>query len=429
MRCAIQVHPHDVRDEGAERVIGNIVERARLRNVIVEINTIEERHPYPSGVLSHNPLHKMVFTRGTMEIPLAKETFAGLSFHPRFSPQAVCGEDHVKELIAAASPLGVSVIPWVKALNGAYEGDDAFVRTIDGEPVRTWLCPTRPETLTYLHRLVREICRRYLPPAILLDRLRYPDWSGATVSWTRGLTCFCRYCLEAMKEEGLRVEEVRLALNRLRENLRGPLPRTKKETGIPSVLLAWLRFRQSRITRLAESLHDELRSWCRENERRVEFLLNLWPPAFAPWLGQDYHALGRLCDGAKHFPYHRLGGGADLAGLIESLVPGGDEEERDHLFGALLGLLGLPYRLRFSSFRDQGFPVDFVATETAKAKAAFGRTPIYTGIQTWNLPLHEIRMAVEAARRGGADGLFFYCYGWSTLEALDEIGRIVGEFH
>ncbi|MEW6230533.1 MAG: hypothetical protein AB1700_21020, partial [Bacillota bacterium] len=124
-------------------------------------------------------------------------------------------------------------------------------------------------------------------------------------------------------------------------------------------------------------------------------------------------------------PYHRLGGGADLAGLIVALTGEAGETGRERVFSALLHLLRLPYELTFSAFQLHGLPVSFVESETAAAKAAFGDTPVYTGIQTWSIPVAEIGPAAEAARRAGADGLFFYCYGWSSLEALDEIGQIV----
>ena len=69
MDKTIQIHPHDVRDEGAEIVVANIVDRAGIKTIIAETGTLEERHPYPRGELEHNPVHKVVYTDACFEVP------------------------------------------------------------------------------------------------------------------------------------------------------------------------------------------------------------------------------------------------------------------------------------------------------------------------------------------------------------------------
>ncbi|NLJ80081.1 MAG: hypothetical protein GX335_03540, partial [Firmicutes bacterium] len=71
------------------------------------------------------------------------------------------------------------------------------------ELIPTWLCPNNPLTAVYVRNLIAGILERYPSRAILLDRLRYPDWSGATVSVARMLTCFCPYCLRKMEQIAL----------------------------------------------------------------------------------------------------------------------------------------------------------------------------------------------------------------------------------
>ena len=67
----------------------------------------------------------------------------------------------------------------------------------------------------------------------------------------------------------------------------------------------------------------------------------------------------------------------------------------------------------------------FVQEQTEAAVRGFSATPVFTGIQIWDIPVDDIRPAVEAAAAGGASGCFFYCYGWASLDALEEVGRIV----
>ncbi|MGE5623863.1 MAG: hypothetical protein ACM3UP_02440 [Methanocella sp.] len=427
MRLALQIHPHDVRDEGAEQVVRNVVERAGIRLIAPETGTLEERHPYPKGELPHNPRRRVTTTEATLEVPLPAESFGGLPVRPRLSAAAQSGEDYLTDLRRAAEPAGVAVVPWVKALNGAFAGEPeaVCVRTLDGQPVPTWLCPNRKETEEYVFRLVTGILARHPAQAVLLDRLRYPDWSGAQVAPERMLTCFCDCCQERMAQAGINVEEVRAALGQVRSGLgTGECPAALPPEPV-NVIEQWLKFRRVSITKLAERLGRRLRSWCQAHGSGTRYWLNLWPPSFAGFLGQDYAALGKVCDGAKHFPYHRLGGGADLEGLVTALSGTADPGAQERVFGLIQRALGFPYAQDFAQFKAEGLPLGFVARETAAAKRAFGRTEIFTGIQVWDTPTEEIARTVRAALEGSADGLFFYCYGWATLEALDAIGDVV----
>ena len=91
MLYAIHVHPHDIRDEGAERVVRNIVELAKIKTIIAEAVSLEERHPYPSGVLPHNPKHSVFVSKATLEVPLADNVFAGSPVRPKASEPVLAG--------------------------------------------------------------------------------------------------------------------------------------------------------------------------------------------------------------------------------------------------------------------------------------------------------------------------------------------------
>jgi hypothetical protein len=431
MLHAIHVHPHDIRDEGAEQVVRNIVELAKIKTIIAEAVTLEERHPYPSGVLPHNPRHSVVISKATLEVPLEKSLFGGLPVHPVVSGPVLAGDDYIADLNTAALKQDATVVPWIKGLNGAFFGktDQICVRTLDGELVPTWLCPSHTETLEYVTSLIYGILERYHSQAILLDRMRYPDWSGETVKPERMLTCFCPTCKENMKQEGIDLPVLERGLRRILEDGRNnpdQLNNIKNFNAETIEIKKWLLFRNHLITRLVEHINMRLQLWNQKQGSQVKFWLNLWPPSFAWLLGQDYQALGKLCDGAKHFPYHRLGGGADLKGLVETLAGEGNQDLQAKIFQLIMGLIQLPYHLTFEEFKNLGLPVDFVGRETVAGKEAFGPEKlIFSGIQIWNTPKIEIVKACQAARDGNADGLFFYCYGWADLPALKTVGQIV----
>jgi hypothetical protein len=432
MLYAIHVHPHDIRDESAEQVVQNIVELAKIRTIIAEAVTLEERHPYPSGVLPHNPRHPVVVSKATLEVPLAESFFNGLPIRPVVSEPVSAGEDYIGFLSKAALERNVTVVPWMKGLNGAFCGEthQICVRTIEQELVPTWLCPSHPETLEYVMSLIYGILERYQSKAILLDRMRYPDWSGASVKPERMLTCFCHTCRTMMQREGIDLPVLERGLHRILEDGRnhpGQLLDVKNFSAETIEIKKWLLFRTMLITRLVQHINLRLQLWNQKQGANVKFWLNLWPPSFAWLLGQDYQALGQLCDGAKHFPYHRLGGGADLKGLIEKIAGDGSQDLQAQIFQLIMRILHLPYHLNYEEFKHLGLPVDFVGRETTAAKKAFGpEKQIFSGIQIWDTPHSEIFEACQAAQNGNADGLFFYCYGWADLRALETVGQIVG---
>mgnify|MGYP000899690490 FL=1 len=111
MEIAIQVHPHDVRDEGAETVVSNVAQRAGIRTIIAETGTLEERHPYPKGELEHNPIHNVVITNASFEVPGSNSWFAGLPFRPVLSPEASQGQDYIEDLRAVAPKYGAEIMP------------------------------------------------------------------------------------------------------------------------------------------------------------------------------------------------------------------------------------------------------------------------------------------------------------------------------
>src|SRR5690606_4188658 len=96
--------------------------------------------------------------------------------------------------------------------------------------------------------------------------------------------------------------------------------------------------------------------------------------------GQDYRALTAISPKLKHFPYHRLGGGADVQSLIDAL--GATPESRDRAFRAFARLFGVDYGLSYERFRAGGFPISLVADQNARVRelSAPG-TYIYSGVQ------------------------------------------------
>ncbi len=407
IRTGIHVHPHDLVDEGAQTVIDRIGALLPGVDPIVGVNTLFERHPYPTGVLPHNPRHRVIQTRG--RLALASSRYGRLRVRQRVEDLTPV----IVDAFTAARRAGMRPIAWFSCLNGAYTDASriATVETLDGSKVPQWLCPARPESLRHALELCRLVIDSLDADEILVDRIRYPDWSGQSVVAERLLSCFCPACRQRLTAAGLDVERLG---GQLTSMWRAAGPGAVRGWPEDDAARRWLKVRADTITDFVQSLRESL--W--KEFPHVRLYLNLWPPSQAYLLGQDFRALRAHCDGAKFFPYHRLGGGAALGHLVDTVPP----PQRERVFQDLLKAWNLPYRISYAEFLRCGLPEDFVADETRQAVALMAPRPVFSGIQLWDLPAESVRSAIQAALRPGPRGLFLYCYGWTPLPVLQETG-------
>ena len=174
------------------------------------------------------------------------------------------------------------------------------------------------------------------------------------------------------------------------------------------LLTAWQVFRQSSVTRLVQRLQSSIR----ERGDALDLWLDLWPPAYSWLLGQDYASLTRISRVLKHFPYHKLGGGADVQGLITHLAS--DAGSRERAFAAFKTLFDLPFALTYQEFTEHGFPIEFVRHQNDRVRQLVQPgTFVYSGIQMWNLPPTALIDAIDAADASACDDVIYYCYGWA----------------
>lgn len=408
MRTGIHVHPHDIVDEGPKTVIGRLQALMPGTDPIIGVNTLFERHPYPAGALPHNPLHGVVRTKG--RLALSSPAYKRLRVRQRIEE---CSEA-IMRTFTVARRAGMRPLPWLSCLNGAYTlaSRSCAVQTWDGTCVPEWLCPAQPESLHHAIELCRLAIGSLGACELLLDRVRYPDWSGAVVAPERLLSCFCPACRQRIAATGIDVEQLIARLHSMKCTPRPGFSRAWLED---DTVKAWLRVRSDIVTDFVRRLREELK----REFPRTHIYLNLWPPSQSYLLGQDYRRLQPHCDGAKFFPYHRLGGGAALAHLVDDVPPA----YRETFFRGLLELWGLSYAISYEDFQAEGFPETFVTDETRNAVALMAPKPVFTGIQLWDLPVDRVLRGVQAALSPRPQGLFLYCYGWTSLSVLGAVGQ------
>lgn len=416
--AGIHLHPHDILDEGMENILQRIDGMQNVEHLFVELNTIFERNPYPVGVLPHNPVHESVMGNGMLHVNIDNPD---TRLQQKIDPGVLAGNDPLRRVQQATEGTRYKVIPWVNILNGDFSGDIANNQVVDyrGRVIKYWLCPNAPDVADYWQKTFSRIKSLYGYDTFLIDRIRFPDWAGKEVNPAGLFTCFCPHCQQAMKAQDLAPEVVKDELDKIAAALaEGDFAYPVEAFRDNPIIARWVAFRQQSVTGLVERILKN----AKENIGDIHFWLDLWPPAYSWILGQDYRALTRLSGTLKHFPYHKLGGGADVQGLVNFFAC--DEAAHEPAFEAFKKLFNLPYALSYEDFKASGFPISFVKEQNDRVRQLSQKgTFIFSGIQMWNLPPEQLLEAVRAAEASACDDLLYYCYGWADQALFDAIGE------
>ncbi|MBK5072130.1 hypothetical protein I2492_03735 [Budviciaceae bacterium CWB-B4] len=415
----IHLHPHDILDEDVDNIISRLAKMGDVDHLFVEVNTIFERNPYPVGNLPHNPVHQVVMGTGTLHARL--NDYQQGALHQRVDPTILAGQDPLAIIKQQTDGTEMKVIPWVNILNGDFAGDLANNQVIDfqGDPVEHWLCPNAPDVIELWKKTFHSLQKTYGYDTYLIDRIRFPDWAGKTVSPRGLLTCFCPHCRKKMQQQNIDINNLIFTISQLVILLKQHEYDVVVDYLLNDPLLKrWQQFRQQSISDFVKNLlHD-----VNQHDGSLKLWLDLWPPAYSWILGQDYTQLTKLSPALKHFPYHKLGGGADVQGLINFLAK--TPEKQEAAFSAFLRLFNLPYDLSYQQFKQHGFPIAFVKQQNdiVRERSQPG-TWIFSGIQMWNIDADGLLEAVKAAKNSACDDLLYYCYGWATDDLFTAIGQ------
>lgn len=421
--AGIHVHPHDIVDEGSTTILDLIRKMGDVQYIFPQVNTIFERNPYPSGVLPHNSVREHVTGEGTLHVHLNLGDNSKL--YQKVDASIGQGADPLQDIIQAAKGSSYRIIPWINVLNGDFQDPANNNNVIDyqGRPVDHWLCPNGPDVVPMWISYILKIAERYGSETFLIDRIRFPDWAGKEVSPRNLFSCFCPHCLAGMEQAGIDVDRLKSLMSGAGKLLSDQhYDQAVEQLKESRAFHAFLSFRQNSVSAMVENLVAALR----QSNPAVELWIDLWPPSYAWLLGQDYSRLTKASSTLKHFPYHKLGGGADVQGLINYFAP--TQEQREEAFRAFLKFFDMEYSLSYEQFCEKGFPIVFVQQENQKVRAqSQPETFIYSGVQMWNLTSDELVEAIEAARDSEADDLLYYCYGWADLDLMRTVGRLSGK--
>lgn len=209
----------DLADEGVDRVLANLQERAQLTGMTVAAAYHAGRDIFP-----HSPRRKMRFLDpGAVFFHPDERLYRDTRLKPRVSAEAGRG-DILAQASDAAKARDMLFHAWVVFLHvdGADDLLGLAARNAFDDPFLTDLCPANPEVRAYAVALASDVAR-YRPATIVAESLHYPLLEhgyhheryflhlGPLARFLLGL-CFCTHCLAAARADGVDGEAVQAAV-------------------------------------------------------------------------------------------------------------------------------------------------------------------------------------------------------------------------
>jgi len=439
----MQIHAHDVKDEGVEVVLRNM-QKAGVNAILPCANYVYELMNSPGPeILPHNPKRKRYYTLGGTYFESHLEYYENTKIKPAKTPEKdVKDFDVLAEVCSIAKKLDMEVYPWISCFKhpiDARNHPDCLVEDVYGRKsinymwgkyIADWFCPNNPHAKNFSLAMIEDIVRSYDIAGVFVDRFRYPVNLGV---------CFCPYCQKRMKEKGL-------SPNILRCTVKEVL-RKENETQFKKIvnfgtstdllylfskfpeLLNWITFRMNSITNFIKDVYNLVKGI----NPNLKVGLDMINPAGAWFLGQNPYQLSDYCDWVKPMAYNKAQGnwiGAEISELSKSLSEEKDSSEIYKAFKAIYQVRGIKLPHTFEEFKKEGMPSSWVYDEAKITKELVGeKTLIHLGIQIWPpATTDDVKDSITKAFEANIDGIIMYCYGWAPLKnfaaAKDSLKRL-----
>lgn len=430
----IQVGAVSFVDEGTERVLDILQERAHINTIFLAVFT------YGRGIAGRQVPGQPLPDHGKQEYD---PEFRGGNFatvHPQYYRDTVLkdirAKDHgdldiIAEVLPKAKKRGIKVICW---LEDVWRNDVPNIEKVQEIDLygrrRSQLCMNHPDHQNFLTAIVEDYTRSYDVDGIMWGSERHGALGTALGSSHGGrnsdpgrVGCFCPFCEKKAKAKGIDFARVKEGFRELEKYVQSCRSGKRPVDGYFVTFLR-ITMRYPEIFAWEQFWHDSLR----ENYERIYKKVKSIKPAvqvgwhiwhnnsFSPFYRaqQDLQVLSRCSDFLKMVMYHNCGG-ERMAGYIESV--------QAHLFGDLSKQEALEFHYRVMNYRENSFDripftglsADYVYRETKRAVegAAGTKTLIWPGIDI-DIPTdlkhsrttpQGVRDAVLAALRAGAHGV------------------------
>jgi len=456
----IQVGAVSFADEGTERVLDIFQQRAAINTVFLAVFT------YGRGIAGRQVPGQPLPDHGKQEYDL---DFHGGNFgtvHPQYykdtaiNPEQTRAPDHpqldiIAEVLPAARKRGIRTILWTEDV---WRRDLAGIEKLQETDLHgrksSRLCFNNPYHRNFLLGLFEDYTRSYEIDGIMWGSERHGALGnilglshGGARSDPGAVGCFCQYCEEKCKRQGIvRFERVKEGYLRLEEFVRAARAAKRPADGYFVTLLRLL-MRYPEIFFWEQFFHESLRETYDALYKRVKSIKpyvlvgwHIWHNnSFSPLYRaqQDLQELSKCSDFLKIVMYHNCAG-ERMATYIDSVT--------GTIFADLPKPQALDFNYRVMNFAERsydqipftGMSMDYVAREARRAmEGAVGtKLLIWPGIDI-DIPTaanhskstpQGTKEAVLAAFRAGVHGVILSRkYSEMRLANLSGAGDAVRE--
>jgi len=298
-------------------------------------------------------------------------------------------------------------------------------------------CPNNPATVSTSLAHMERLLSQYDFDGVFIDKIRFPSMANGLKDV---FSCFCPYCIEKAKIEGLDLEEVRQYIKN---------PKTWSATKIHDKKASqyplgneWLadlivehplleKFIQFRIRSINEVV-KKISQKTRQLNKKLSF--DVFSPGLTTLVGQDLKFMASQADWVKPMIYRFGNGPSSLRTEIPMMI-----KEAHHYFGLdyeeILSwiaehekiLEGMPLEQL-----EKVAPLNLLQAETFKAVELLKDTKVYLGMETVHIPeLMEVQPqhVQEIIDNGMEAGVQGYVLSWdllhTPLENVQPLKRII----
>ena len=443
-------------DEGTEKVLDNLQQLASVNTIFLATFT------YGRGIAGRQVPGQPLPDHGKQEYDTA--TFRGGNFatpHPQYYSNTAIkpekapdhgGYDVIADVLPAARRRGMKVICWFEDVFASdVPGLDQAREVFASGPAPSTACHRNPNTRNFWLGLVEDYLRSYDVDGLMWGSERQGPLGnvlaashGGGGAGGRG-ACFCRYCVEAARQQGINVDRAKDGYARLVAWAAAVRGGQKPVDG--AFVTFWrLLVKYPEIIAWEKLWNDALSDTYRDMHKRAHEIApakgigwHIWHNnSFSPLYRaeQDYADFSQYSDFLKVVMYNFCGG-ERLAQYVRNV--------NRSLFADLTLEQTLELTYSVQQYHDQpldkipaaGLGADYVLRETKRAIAGAGaNVKIWPGIDI-DIPTaatskkttpDDVYASVKAAFAGGAPGvLLSRKYSEMRLDNLRGAGRAIRE--
>ena len=450
----IQIGAVSFVDEGTARVLDALHEMAAINTLFVASFT------YGRGIAGRQVPNQPLPDHGKQEYDTS--TFRGGNYatpHAQYYRDTAIAPQHAPDLgaydvladvIPQARQRGMKVIAWFEDVIAAdVPGFDRAREVVLAGPASRSVCPRNPHTRNFWLGLVEDYLRSYDVDGLMWGSERQGPL-GSLLGTNHGgsgaggrVACFCQYCLEAARKDGINVDRAREGYTQLAA-WAAALSGGQKPADGAFVTFWRLLVKYPEILAWERLWNEGLNDTYRDMHRRAHEIApskgigwHIWHNnSFSPFYRaeQDYADFSGYSDFLKVVMYN-LCGGERLAQYVRGASR--------TLFADLPADRTLEFTYDVQQFRGasldqlpaEGLPADYVLAETRRAIASAGASmKIWPGIDI-DIPTaatskktrpDDVFAAVKAAFTGGAHGvLLSRKYSEMRLDNIRAAGRAI----